>query len=237
MNKKDIIQKSMKTKSKSTQRKFKQSVELSMNFKEIDLESTEYKLNLNIYLPKGRGKDVKIGVFADGDMNVRAKKVSDCVLSKAEIEEYSRNKRKMRKVSTDCYAFIAQPDLMPLIGRTWGVVLGPRGKMPQPVPDTADLNTVVNRMKNTVRIRSKKNPTIQVPVGVEDMSPDDLADNISAVLDAVERIIQKKRFNQLTLRQPWVRSSRPAIFYVPKGNVFPRSYGSSKPILWRITNL
>jgi len=171
-----------------------------MNFKEIDLESTEYKLNLNIYLPKGRGKDVKIGVFADGDMNVRAKKVSDCVLSKAEIEEYSRNKRKMRKVSTDCYAFIAQPDLMPLIGRTWGVVLGPRGKMPQPVPDTADLNTVVNRMKNTVRIRSKKNPTIQVPVGVEDMSPDDLADNISAVLDAVERIIPKEKIQSAYLK-------------------------------------
>ena len=63
-----------------------------MNFKEIDLESTEYKLNLNIVLPKGRGKDVKIGIFADGDMNVRAKKVSDYVLSKAEVEEYSRNK-------------------------------------------------------------------------------------------------------------------------------------------------
>jgi len=200
MNKKDIIQKIDEAKSKSTQRKFKQSVELSMNFKEIDLESTEYKLNLNIYLPKGRGKDVKIGVFADGDMNVRAKKVSDCVLSKAEIEEYSRNKRKMRKVSTDCYAFIAQPDLMPLIGRTWGVVLGPRGKMPQPVPDTADLNTVVNRMKNTVRIRSKKNPTIQVPVGVEDMSPDDLADNISAVLDAVERIIPKEKIQSAYLK-------------------------------------
>ncbi|MFZ2456765.1 MAG: 50S ribosomal protein L1 [Candidatus Altiarchaeia archaeon] len=200
MNKKDISKKIEEAKSKSTTRKFKQSVELSMNFKEVDLESAEYKLNLNILLPKGRGKDIKIGIFADGDMNVRAKKVSDYVLSKAEIEEYARNKRRMRKFATDCYAFIAQPDMMPLIGKTWGVVLGPRGKMPQPVPDSADLTNVTNRIKNTVRIRSKKNPTIQVPVGIEDMSPDDLADNVSVVLDAVERIIPKEKIQSAYLK-------------------------------------
>jgi large subunit ribosomal protein L1 len=200
MNKKDISKKIEEAKSKSTQRKFKQSVELSMNFKEVDLESAEYKLNLNILLPKGRGKDIKIGIFADGDMNVRAKKVSDYVLSKAEIEEYARSKRRMRKFATDCYAFIAQPDMMPLIGKTWGVVLGPRGKMPQPVPDSADLTNVTNRLKNTVRIRSKKNPTIQVPVGVEEMSPDDLADNVSVVLDAVERIIPKEKVQSAYLK-------------------------------------
>jgi large subunit ribosomal protein L1 len=200
MNKKDISKIIEEAKSKSTQRKFKQSVELSMNFKEVDLESTEYKLNLNILLPKGRGKDVDIGIFADGDMNVRAKKVSSFVLNKAEVEEYSRNKRRMRKYSTDCYSFIAQPDMMPLIGKTWGVVLGPRGKMPQPVPDSADLNNVINRIKNTVRIRSKKNPTIQVPVGVEDMSADDLADNVSVVLDAVERIIPKEKIQSAYLK-------------------------------------
>jgi large subunit ribosomal protein L1 len=200
MNKKDISKKIEEAKSKSTQRKFKQSVELSMNFKEVDLESAEFKLNLNILLPKGRGKDIKIGIFADGDMNVRAKKVSDYVLSKAEIEEYSRNKRRMRKFATDCYAFIAQPDMMPLIGKTWGVVLGPRGKMPQPVPDSADLTTVTNRIKNTVRVRSKKNPTIQVPVGIEEMSADDLADNVSVVLDAVERIIPKEKVQSAYLK-------------------------------------
>jgi large subunit ribosomal protein L1 len=200
MNKKDISKKIEEAKSKSTQRKFKQSVELSMNFKEIDLESAEYKLNLNLLLPKGRGKDINIGIFADGDMNVRAKKVSQYVLNKAEIEEYARNKRRMRKFATDCYAFIAQPDMMPLIGKTWGVVLGPRGKMPQPVPESADLTAITNRIKNTVRVRSKKNPTIQVPVGIEDMSADDLADNVSVVLDAVERQIPKEKIQSAYIK-------------------------------------
>ena len=200
MNKKDIVKKIEEAKSKSTQRKFKQSVELSMNFKEIDLESTEYKLNLNLLLPKGRGKEINIGIFADGDMNVRAKKISDYVLNKAEIEEYAKNKRRMRKFATSCYAFIAQPDMMPLIGKTWGVVLGPRGKMPQPVPESADLTAITGRIKNTIRIRSKKNPTIQVPVGVEEMSPDDLADNVSVILDAVERQIPKEKIQSAYLK-------------------------------------
>ncbi len=200
MNKKDIVKKIEEAKSKSTQRKFKQSVELSMNFKEIDLESTEYKLNLNLLLPKGRGKEINIGIFADGDMNVRAKKISEYVLNKAEVEEYAKNKRRMRKFATSCYAFIAQPDMMPLIGRTWGVVLGPRGKMPQPVPESADLTAITSRIKNTVRVRSKKNPTIQVPVGVEEMSPDDLADNVSVVLDAVERQIPKEKIQSAYLK-------------------------------------
>ncbi len=200
MNKKDISKKIEEAKSKSTGRKFKQTVELSMNFKELDMERAEYKLNLNLLLPKGRGKDITIGVFADGDMNVRAKKLSNHVLNKAELEEYAKNKRRMRSFATSCYTFIAQPDMMPLIGRSWGVVLGPRGKMPQPVPEGADLTAVMNRLKNTVRIRSKKNPTIQVPVGVEDMDPDDLADNVSFVLEAVERQIPKEKVQSAYLK-------------------------------------
>lgn len=197
MNRKEIVKKIEEVKEKSKNRRFKQSVEICVNFKDIDMESSEYKLNLNVLLPKGRGKDVNIGIFADGDMNIRAKKISKYVLSRAEIDEYSKNKRKMRKFANSCYAFIAQPELMPVIGKGWGIVLGPRGKMPQPVPANADLNGIIDKLKNTVRIRSKKNPTIQVPVGTEDMDPDDLSDNIAAVMDAVERQIPNEKIKSV----------------------------------------
>lgn len=193
MNRKEIAKKIEEAKEKSKNRKFKQSVEICVNFKDMDMESSEYKLNLNVLLPKGRGKDIDVGIFADGDMNIRAKKLSRYVLSRAEIDEYSKNKRKMRKFANSCYAFIAQPELMPVIGKSWGIVLGPRGKMPQPAPANVDLNGIINKLKNTVRLRSKKNPTIQVPVGTEDMNPDDLSDNIIAVMDAIERQIPKEK--------------------------------------------
>lgn len=200
MNREGIAKKIREAKDKSEGRKFKQSVEVSVNFKDINMEDPEYKLNLNVFLPKGRGKEVNIGVFADGDMNVRAKKLSKHVLNKAEIEEYSKNKRRMRKFANSCYAFIAQPELMSIIGRSWGIVLGPRGKMPQPVPANADLNVVMGKLRNTVKIRSKKNPTIQVPIGVEDMEPGDLADNMAVVMDAIERQIPDERIKSVYIK-------------------------------------
>lgn len=170
---------------KGKKRKFTQSVELIFNFSVKNMESAESKLNLSVVLPKGRGKEMGVGVFADGDMNVRAKKLSKHVLDKKGLEEYSKSKRKMRTFANGCYNFIAQPDLMSTIGKTWGIVLGPRGKMPQPIPPTADLDAIFKKLGNTVKIRSKKNPTIHVPIGVETMSVEDLTENAIAVYNAI----------------------------------------------------
>jgi large subunit ribosomal protein L1 len=185
--------------SKKTGRKFKQTVDVIFNFEGVEIEGA-HKLNLNVNLPKGRGKEVEVGVFGDGDMNVRAKKVSKHVLSKAEMEEYGANKRKMRTYAGQCYAFIAQTDMMGQIGKTWGIVLGPRGKMPQPAPGNANIEELVKRAKANVRIKSKKLPMVQVPVGTEDMASSDLADNVLAVYTAVERVIPKDNIKSLYVK-------------------------------------
>lgn len=199
MEKSELIPKIEEALSKKTQRKFKQTLEAGFNFEGVNVEG-EHKLNLNVLLPKGRGKDVEVGVFADGDMNVRAKKLSKHVLSKAELEEYAKNKREMRRYAGQCYSFIAQPDLMAGIGKSWGIVLGPRGKMPQPVPPNANLDDVMKRIKNSVRIKTKKLPSVQVPVGTEDLSPEDLADNVLEVYNAVERVIAKEHIKSMYLK-------------------------------------
>jgi len=187
-------------KAQESKRNFKQSLELCLNFKEINLEDAKYKLNLSVLLPKGRGKEVNIGVFADGDMNIQAKKLSKFVLNRPEIDEYAKNKRKMRTYANKCYSFIAAPDLMSTIGKSWGIVLGPRGKMPQPVPPNADLKNVIDRLKNTVKVKSKKNPTVHVPIGVEDMNDEDVAENIQAILTAVERQIPKENIQSIYIK-------------------------------------
>jgi large subunit ribosomal protein L1 len=185
--------------SKKTERKFKQTVEAVFNFQGVEIEGA-HKLNLNVNLPKGRGKEVEVGVFADGDMNVRAKKVSKHVLSKAEMEEQSSNKRKMRVYAGQCYSFIAQADMMGQIGKSWGIVLGPRGKMPQPAPGNAPIEELIKRAKNTVRIKTKKLPMIQIPIGGEDMSAADIAENLLAVYTAIERVIQKDNIKSLYVK-------------------------------------
>ncbi|ODS42248.1 MAG: 50S ribosomal protein L1 [Candidatus Altiarchaeales archaeon IMC4] len=179
-------------KGSSGKKKFKQSAELSINFN-VSMNLPENKLNLNVVLPKGRGKDFEVGVFADGDMMLNAKKVSKHVLTKAEMEKMGKSKREMRNFSKQCYWFIAQADMMANIGKIWGVVLAPRGKMPQPAPPNVDVKPIIERLKKTVRVRSKKNPTVQVPVGTEDMPPSDIADNILAVINSIERQIHEDK--------------------------------------------
>lgn len=200
MDKSEIAKKIVEVKEKSKKRNFKQSVDVTLNFRDIDMESPEYKLNLNVFLPKGRAKDVNIGVFADGDMNVRAKKISGYVLDKSEIDEYAKSRRKMRAFANSCYSFISQPELMSMIGKKWGIILGPRGKMPLPVPVNADLNSVINKLKNSVKIRSKKSLSIHVPVGTEDMSNNDIAENVIAVLNAVERQIPSEKIKSINIK-------------------------------------
>jgi len=185
--------------SKKTDRKFTQTVEAIFNFEGVQMEGA-HKLNLNVQLPKGRGKEVEIGVFADGDMNVQSKKVSKHVLSKAELEEMAKDRRKMRTYSNQCYGFISQPDLMASIGKSWGIVLGPRGKMPQPVPPNANVEEAINRFKNTVRVKSKKLPNVQVPIGSEKLSPEDMVENLEAVYTAVERIIPREQIKSLYVK-------------------------------------
>jgi len=185
--------------SKKTGRKFKQTIELILNFQGVEIEGA-HKLNINVFLPKGRGKEVEVGVFADGDLNVKAKKGSKYVLSKVELEEYASNKRKMRVYAGKCYSFLAQADMMGAIGKSWGIVLGPRGKMPLPVPGNANIEEMIKRLRNTVRIKTKKAPMIQVPVGVEEMSPADIAENILAVYTSVERVIPKDNIKSLYVK-------------------------------------
>lgn len=181
--------------------KFKQSIEMIINFKQgVDLE-TKDKLNLVIQLPKGRGKETKIGVFADGDLNLKAKKFSKYVFDRHDIEEYSKDKRKMRKIANECYWFLSQPELLPVVGKFWGVVLGTRGKMPQPLPLNVDFEQIITKYKNSVRIKSKKGLAVHAPIGTEDMSAEELSENFNTVLIAIERQIPEDKVSSIYLKR------------------------------------
>ena len=200
MEKNSLKEKIAEALQNSGDRKFKQSIELIFNFKGLDMEHQDNKLNINVFLPKGRGKDVEVGVFTDGDMNLRAKKLTEHVLSKQELDQYAKSKRNMRVLATKCYTFLAQADLMPAIGKSWGAVLAPRGKMPQPVPPNVDLKPIMDRIKNSVRIKSKKLPTVQVPIGTADMKPEDLADNGMTVYDNITKKIAKEAVTSIYVK-------------------------------------
>ncbi len=187
----DIINAVKEAIEKSKERKFLESVDLAINLKDVDLSIPKNRINEEVLLPHGRGKEVKIAVFASGETALKAKECADLVISPEEIDKLAENKRKARKMANEYDFFLAEAPLMARIGKSLGVILGPRGKMPKPVPPGGDPCPMVNNLKRTVRMRSRDKRTFHVSVGTKDMDTEKIAENIEEVLKRLERKLER----------------------------------------------
>ena len=190
----DIVEKVLEE-SKKQKRKFKQNIDLVFNLKNIDLNIPKNRVDEEIILPHSRGKEAKIALFASGELAVKSKKHVDLLIKPEEIEDLAGNKKKFKKIADEHDFFIAEAPLMPTIGKTLGTVLGPRGKMPKPVPPHADLTGIVKNLRNTVKVRSKSNKTFHTVAGAADMSKDHIAENVDTIIKRVEHALERGRIN------------------------------------------
>ncbi|MDO5827378.1 MAG: 50S ribosomal protein L1 [Methanobrevibacter sp.] len=193
----EIIDAVKEAKEQAKPRNFTQSIDVIINLKDIDVRRPENRFNEELALPNGRGKPIKIGVIADGELAVSAKNAGiDLVISKDDLQEFGKDRKAAKKVANSVDSFIAQADMMPLVGRFLGPVLGPRNKMPKPVPASAKIEPLLERVGSTIKVGIKNQPSIQILVGTQDMSDEDLAENIEAVLAILDRHLEKGR-NQI----------------------------------------
>jgi large subunit ribosomal protein L1 len=180
---------------KAAERKFSETVEVSINLKDLDLTVPKNRLEDEIPLPNGRGKPVKVAVFGSPELQARVRGVADVVFSAAQLDELGKDKKATKKLVADVDFFLAEAPLMPTIGKRLGVVLGPRGKMPRPVPPGSDPSNLVHSLKRSVRIRSKGNRTFHAPVGTRGMKPEEIAQNVDALLARVLGKLERGRSN------------------------------------------
>ncbi|OQX18955.1 MAG: 50S ribosomal protein L1 [Candidatus Altiarchaeales archaeon A3] len=185
---------------KSPKRNFVQSVDMALKFKDIDFKKPENKINLMIALPKGPGKEQTGGIFAEGDRLVEAKKITDKVFGKNEINSLKDSKRKLRKIANDCAFFLSQQDLMGLIGKTWGTILGPRGKIPQILPPNAPIAPIFERLKRSILVVSKKSNVVYAKIGNEKMPAEDLITNYNMVMEKIIEKADKKKIAAIYLK-------------------------------------
>ncbi len=176
---------------KAKPRKFTESVDLAINLKDVDLSIPKNRINEEVILPHGRGKEVKIAVFASGETALKAKECADLVIPPEEIDKLAEDKRRARKLANEYDFFLAEAPLMAKIGKSLGIILGPRGKMPKPVPPGGDPCPMVKNLKRTVRMRSRDKRTFHVPVGTRDMDPEKIADNIEEVIKRLETKLER----------------------------------------------
>ncbi len=199
----EIMEALEKAREVSTDRNFTQTFDLSIGLRGIDLSNPENRINEEITLPNGTGKTQKVAVFAEGELAEKARKAgADSVFDRGELKELGEDDARAKKIADEYGSFLAQADLMPIVGKELGPVLGPRGKMPNAVPPTEDPSDRIESSRNTVRINVRENPVANLPVGSEDMSDEEVAENVEAVLDFVISQLPKgpRQIRKVTLK-------------------------------------
>ncbi len=176
-------------------RNFVETVELAINLKDIDLSVPKNRITEDIILPNGRGKAVRICVIGGGELALKAKDVADLVITPEELQTIADDKKQAKKIANSTNYFIAEAPLMAVVGKRLGTVLGPRGKMPKPIPPGADPTGMVESLRKTVSIRTKDRITFHAPVGTADMPVEQIAENIDALLKRIELKLEKGRMN------------------------------------------
>lgn len=197
IGKERLIECIKKAKERAKKRNFTQTVDLAINFKNVDFKRQEQRINVEVVLPHGRGKKVKVAVIAGKELAHKAKGIADKVFTEEDVKSISE-KREIKKIAREFDFFLAEPGLIPIVGRYWGQVLGPRGKMPKPIPPNISgeaLKGLIERYRKTVRLRCKGKflPVLHAPVGTEEMKEEEIADNVLAVLNAVSSKLSNPR--------------------------------------------
>ena len=148
-----ILETVKQARSASTKRQFKQSFELVINLKDIDVKKNQINLNETVFLPNPPQNKSKVCVIASGDLNLRAKTDADKVLETDKIDEMSGDKRSARKIAYSYDFFLAETTAMPKVGKVLGKFLGPKGRMPLPITIDTPIENMINKYKTAIRIR------------------------------------------------------------------------------------
>jgi large subunit ribosomal protein L1 len=205
IDRKSILKAVDEAKKSSEKREFSQTVDLIVTLKDMDLKIPENRVNELVELSHPPKPKVKITVFAGGDLALRAEKAGvDKVLGREDIEHFVNNKKTIKKLVDETDFFLAETSLMATIGKVLGPVLGPRGKMPTPVPPTVPVDAIVNRHRKSVRVRIRDQLNANISVGTEKMTDEMLADNIQAVIALLERRLAKGLRN---IRSAYVKTT------------------------------
>lgn len=201
----------------SKKRNFSQTFDLMFNFKQLNPKQADQKVDLFLKLPHSHGKVPKIAALIDRELATKAK-IFDKVILKEEFPILAKNKKEFKKIASEYDYFLAQGNLMADIATHLGRVLGQKGKMPNPkagciVPPTADLEPVKQGLINQVRLMTKDQPTIKIPVGKEDMDDNNLTENILAAYNAVLHALPREKDNIKSIKLKLTMSKSVGIEY------------------------
>lgn len=202
----NVLEKVKQIKSEAKKRKFIQTVDLIINLKDLDLKKPENRFNFEFFLPEGKGKENKIAIISD-TLGEEAK-YADFIIKKNEIDALAKNKKKLKSIANKYDIFYAEASIMSLVIKAFGAILGPRKKIPKPIPPKIKIEPIIKRARNLINISVRESPNIQLVVGREDMPDEKIAKNIEATYNFVKEHLPKGKINiksvqiKLTMGKP-----------------------------------
>jgi len=162
--------------------KFDESIDAAVNLG-IDAKKSDQAVRGSVVLPAGTGKKVRVAVFAQGDKAQAAKDAGADIVGMEDLAE------RVKAGNIDFDVVVAAPEAMRVVGQL-GQILGPRGLMPNPKvgtvsPDVA--GAVKNAKAGQVQFRADKAGIVQCTIGRASFSPDQLRENLAALVEALNR--------------------------------------------------
>jgi len=167
-----------------------------------------------VVLPHGTGKRIRVVVFAQGE------KAQEALRSGADEVGGEDIAKKIEAGWLDFDVALATPDMMGVVGRL-GRILGRRGLMPNPKSGTItfDLERAIKEVKaGRVEFKVDKAGIIHTPFGKSSFEPQQLNENLEALVDAINRArpsaAKGQYFKSLTVAStmgPGIRVDVPAV--------------------------
>jgi len=198
MNNEEVKSAIKQAKEHSKKRNFSQSVDVVFNLKGLDLKKPDHKVNAFTTLPNGRGRKIKICALVGGSLHKDAKENCDLTILNEEFDKFDM--KKFKEIARTYDFFIAQADIMPQVAKSFGRVLGVKGKMPNPkfgqvVPPKGTTKPLVEKFQKVVKLVTKNELAVKCSLGMENMADDKLAENFMAVYKDLIQVLPLHEHN------------------------------------------
>ncbi len=176
------LQEAVELLAKLPKRKFRESVDVAFNLG-VDPRKSDQVVRGSVVLPHGTGRTVRVAVFAPAAAADEALKAGADLVGMEDLAE------QIKAGKMDFDMVIAMPASMRVVGQL-GQILGPRGMMPNPKDGTVTMDVagaVKNAKMGQVRYRTDKAGVIHCPIGKNDFTYAQLAENLAAIYAALKK--------------------------------------------------